>query len=63
MNNNAYYSVFIQRQWIITKLFNERQLVNILNTLKFILFADETNIFYAGKSITEANNVLNNELK
>jgi len=36
-------------------------LANISN--KFILFADDINVFYAGKSITEINNVLNNELK
>jgi len=38
-------------------------LENNSNKLKFILFADDTNVFYAGKSITEVNNVLNNELK
>jgi len=30
-------------------------LANILNKLKFILFVDDTNVFYAGKSITEVN--------
>ena len=35
----------------------------ISNKLKCILFADNTNVLYAGKSITEVNNVLNNELK
>jgi len=27
-------------------------LANISNKLKFILFSDDTNVFYAGKSIT-----------
>jgi len=36
---------------------------NISNKLKFILFADETNVFYVGKSIIEVNNGLNNGLK
>ena len=31
--------------------------------LKFILFPDDTNVVYAGKSITEVNCVHNNELK
>jgi hypothetical protein len=39
------------------------ELANISNKLKFILFADDTNVFCAGKSITEVNNILNNELK
>jgi len=39
------------------------QLANISNKLNFILFADDTNVFYADKSITEVNNVLNKELK
>ena len=36
---------------------------NIWNKIKFILFADDNNVLYAGKSITQVNNVLNNELK
>jgi len=40
-----------------------KDLANISNKLKFILFADDTNVFYAGKSIAGVNNVLNNELK
>jgi len=27
------------------------------------MFADDTNVFYAGKSIAQVNNVVNNELK
>jgi len=38
-------------------------LANIWNKLKFILFDDDTNVLYVGKSITEVNNVLNDELK
>jgi len=38
-------------------------LANISNKLKFILFTDDTNLLYAGKSITDVNNELNNELK
>jgi hypothetical protein len=36
---------------------------NIWNKIKVILFADDNNVLYAGKSITQVNNVLNNELK
>ena len=36
---------------------------NISNELNFILFADDSNLLYSGKSITEFNNVLNNDLK
>jgi len=38
-------------------------MANISNKLKFMLFADDTNVFYAGKSITEVNNMISNKLK
>ena len=35
---------------------------NCSNILKFILFADDTNLFYCDKSLTELESVMNVEL-
>jgi len=38
-------------------------LANVSHELKFILFADDTNVFYTGKNIKDVSKVLNEELK
>ncbi len=38
-------------------------LANVSKKLKFILFADDTNVFYTGKNIKDVSNTLNEELK
>ena len=38
-------------------------LANISKKLKFILFADDTNVFYADKNLVDVMGVLNYELK
>ena len=38
-------------------------LANVSNKLKLILFADDTNVFYAGKDVKEVFDVLNSEMK
>jgi len=38
-------------------------LANISKKLKFILFADDTNVFYADKNLVDVMDVLNHELK
>ena len=34
-----------------------------LNLLRFILFADDTNVYYSGKNTSDVNNVLNQEME
>ncbi len=38
-------------------------LANVSKKLKFILFADDTNVFYTGKKLNDVISVLNDELK
>ena len=39
------------------------EISNSSNLLKFILFADDTNVFFSGKDISTLNHVVNNELE
>ena len=36
---------------------------NASNLLRFILFADDTNVYYSGKNTSDVNNVLNQEME
>jgi len=37
-------------------------IANSSNVIKFRIFADDTNIFYSSQSLTQLQNVINNEL-